>query len=78
MAAMEDSQFNIERATNGFVMALYVAAAIFLGLMLYFVWQDMNERAAEAAAAESATGAVRVDEPPSGAETQLAPVYPIT
>jgi hypothetical protein len=58
---MNDSQFNIERATNGFVMALYVAAAVFLGLMLYFVWQDMDKRAteAEAEASGTTTGAVR-------------------
>jgi len=41
---MENSQFNIERATNGLVLALYVAAAIFLAVMLYHVLRDIDER----------------------------------
>lgn len=49
---MKDSQFNVERATNGLVLALYLAAAIFLAVMLFYVLRDINER--QAAAEESA------------------------
>lgn len=41
---MDDSQFNIERATNGLVLALYLAAAVFLAVMLYYVLRDIDER----------------------------------
>lgn len=41
---MNDSQFDIERATNGLVLALYLAAAVFLAVMLYFVLRDIGAR----------------------------------
>ncbi len=44
---MADSQFNVERATNGLVLTLFLASAIFLGALLLYVLRDMNERAAD-------------------------------
>lgn len=44
---MSDSTFNIERATNGLVLALFLAAALFLGIMLYHVLQDIETRTSE-------------------------------
>jgi len=44
---MNGPQFDIERATNGFIFALYLAAAIFLLVMIYFVVRDMDKRQAE-------------------------------
>jgi hypothetical protein len=41
---MDDSQFNIERATNGLVLTLYLAAAIFLAVILYYVLRDIDQR----------------------------------
>jgi len=46
---MNDSQFNIERATNGLVLALFLAAAIFLAVMLVQVLDDIDARRAEQA-----------------------------
>lgn len=44
---MSESTFNIERATNGLVLALFLAAALFLGIMLYYVLRDIDERTSE-------------------------------
>jgi hypothetical protein len=52
---MSDSSFNIERATNGLVLALFLLSALFLGVMLYYVLQDIDER--RAAPSDEATTA---------------------
>lgn len=57
---MPNAQFDVERATAGLVMALFVAAALLLAALLYFVLQDMDERA-DASASEPQ--AVRVAPP---------------
>jgi sensor domain CHASE-containing protein len=44
---MSESQFNVERATIGLVLALFLASALFLGVMLYYVLQDIDRRQAE-------------------------------
>lgn len=44
---MSNSQFDVERATAGLVMTLFVAAALLLAGLVYFVMQDMDERTAE-------------------------------
>lgn len=41
---MPNAQFDVERATGGLVMALFVAAALLLAGLLYFVRQDIAER----------------------------------
>ncbi len=61
---MDDSQFNIERATNGLVLALYLAAATFLAVMLYYVLRDIDERQP----APSDDAAVLQSERPWGSE----------
>jgi uncharacterized protein HemX len=50
-----DAEFSIESATNGFVLALYLAAALFLGVAAFYVMQDAEERAQSAAEAEEST-----------------------
>lgn len=42
---MPNAQFDVERATGGLVMALFVAAALLLAGLLYFVLQDIETRA---------------------------------
>jgi hypothetical protein len=42
--AMPNAQFDVERATGGLVMALFVAAALLLAGLLYFVRQDIAAR----------------------------------
>lgn len=73
---MNDSQFDIERATNGLVLTLYLASAIFLAVMLYYVLRDMGERqqAAEGQGASSARFIVpSIDESsPSGEARRMA------
>jgi hypothetical protein len=59
---MSDPQFDIERATNGLVLALYLAAAVFLAVMLYFVLRDVAERQQ---AAEEDASSVRLVTPPT-------------
>lgn len=41
---MAESSFNIEGATNGLVLALFLASTLFLGVMLYYVLRDIDER----------------------------------
>ena len=41
---MPEAQFDVERATGGLVMALFVASALLLAGLLYFVLQDMDRR----------------------------------
>lgn len=65
---MSNAQFDVERATAGLVMALFVAAALLLAALLYFVLQDMDERAD---ASTSEPQAVRV-EPPVESKTPVA------
>lgn len=62
---MSDSQFNVERATNGFVLTLFLAAALFLGIMLLNVLRDMDERASEAEASSSSSVLLVPDAPPA-------------
>lgn len=66
---MSESQFNVERATNGLVLTLFLASAIFLGIMLLYVIRDMNERAAEKEQKDPSTGVVRGHEVPRRAPT---------
>lgn len=56
---MSDSTFNIERATNGLVLALFLASALFLAVMLYFVLQDIDERQSKQAASDAQAALVR-------------------
>jgi hypothetical protein len=42
---MSNGQFDVERATAGLVMALFVSAALLLAGLLYFVLRDIDERA---------------------------------
>ena len=58
---MSESSYNIERATNGLVLALFLVSALFLGVMLYYVLEDIDTRQSEAAEET----AVVVDRPSS-------------
>ena len=58
---MSSPQFDVERATAGLVMALFLAASLLLGAMYYFVLRDANEQSDTS----SASQAVRVEEPPA-------------
>lgn len=60
---MSESSFNIESATNGLVLALFLAATLFLGVMLYYVLRDIDERESSG-------------EPQRSARVHLAPVHP--
>jgi hypothetical protein len=42
---MSNGQFDVERATAGLVMALFVSAALLLAGLLYFVLRDIGDRA---------------------------------
>ena len=57
---MSDPQFDVERATAGLVLALFLAASLLLAAMYFFVLRDAEERAS----AQESSQAVRV-EPPS-------------
>lgn len=58
---MSPGQHDVERATAGLVMALFLASALFLAVLLYFILSDINQRAETEA--ESAP-TVRLHEPP--------------
>jgi len=64
---MSNGQFDVERATAGLVMALFVSAALLIAGLLYFVLRDIDKRTASS---EGSQQAVRVEEaapPPSSA-----------
>jgi len=75
---MADSQFNVERATNGLVLTLFLASAIFLGVLLLYVLRDMNERAAEDAPNNQESAAVvrPSERPPAGGRAVAASPFP--
>jgi hypothetical protein len=71
---MSHGQHDVERATAGLVMALFLASALLLAALTYFVMQDADERSKEET--ESAE-AVRLHQPPAlPAATRLASVQP--
>lgn len=51
---MQDSQFNIERATNGLILALFLAATLLLVVLLWRVLGDIDQRQAESSTPPSA------------------------
>ena len=51
---MQDSQFNIERATNGLILALFLASSILLVVLLWRVLDDIEKRQAESSTPPSA------------------------
>ncbi|GEM_PF-3654916 len=59
---MSDPQFDVERATAGLVLALFLAASLLLGAMYYFVLRDAEKRAADAS---SPAQSVRVERSPA-------------
>jgi len=63
---MPNAQFDVERATGGLVMALFVAAALLLAGLLYFVRQDI---AARTESSEGDPQAVRFEEGHPPAQT---------
>ena len=56
---MSEPQFDVERATAGLVLALFLAGSLLLGAMYYFVLRDMEERADTSDSPQ----AVRVERP---------------
>jgi hypothetical protein len=67
----QEPEFNIERATNGLVLALYLAAALFLGVLFLFVLRDLNAREAPP---DSGTTAVVRSAAPASAPCLAAPL----
>ena len=58
---MSNGQFDVERATAGLVMALFVSAALLLAGLLYFVLRDIGNRAESSS---QDTQAVRIEDAP--------------
>ena len=56
---MSDPQFDVERATAGLVLALFLAASLLVGALYYFVLRDAKERADTSDSPQ----AVRVERP---------------
>ncbi|MEF8817809.1 MAG: hypothetical protein V5A58_13550 [Salinibacter sp.] len=71
---MSNAQYDVERATAGLVMALFVASALLLAALLYFVWRDMESRSA--VPASDSAQAVRVVPPRPLASTPAAEPSP--
>jgi hypothetical protein len=70
---MSDPQFDVERATAGLVLALFLAASLLLGAMYYFVLRDAKTRAE---APSSSSQAVRVESPAACSRADLCPELP--
>lgn len=68
-SSYDSSQFNVERATNGLVLTLYLGAAIFLILIVWMVMRTMP--ANESAPADTSTEA-RTMAPAPAEPTRLA------
>ena len=58
---MSNGQFDVERATAGLVMALFVSAALLLAGLLYFVQRDIGDRSESSS---QDTQAVRIEDAP--------------
>ena len=58
---MSNGQFDVERATAGLVMALFVSAALLLAGLLYFVLRDIGDRSESSS---QDTQAVRIEDAP--------------
>ena len=58
---MSNGQFDVERATAGLVMALFVSAALLLAGLLYFVLRDIGNRAESSSEDKQA---VRIEDAP--------------
>lgn len=65
---MSDPQFDVERATAGLVLALFLASSLLVAAMFYFILRDMQRRLGTS----SSSQAVRVEHPPQ--TTDVAPV----
>lgn len=73
---MSNSQFDVERATAGLVTTLFLAAALLLAGLLYFVLEDIDERTAES---DDDLQSVRVERPSSSQPTPtLTIVVPVS
>jgi hypothetical protein len=57
---MSDPQFDVERATAGLVLALFLAASLLVAALFYFILRDTKTRAE----ASESSQAVRVERPP--------------
>jgi hypothetical protein len=66
---MSDPQFDVERATAGLVLALFLAASLLVAAMFYFVLRDTKKRAETS----SSPQAVRAEPPPQTADAVPAP-----
>ena len=70
---MSNGQFDVERATAGLVMALFVSAALLLAGLLYFVLQDIDKRGESS---EGPQQAVRVEDAPPPPSARPFPPIP--
>lgn len=71
---MAYGQHDVERATAGLVMALFLASTLLLAALTYFVMQDAGERSSEEA---DAPQAVRLHTPSaSPPSARLASLQP--
>jgi hypothetical protein len=71
---MSHGQHDVERATAGLVMALFLASALLLAALAYFVMQDADERSNDET---ESTQAIRLHRPPAlPAATRLASIQP--
>jgi sensor domain CHASE-containing protein len=68
---MSNGQFDVERATAGLVMALFVSAALLLAGLLYFVLRDIDQRSESSSQNPQA---VRVEDTPLDAAPPARPV----
>jgi hypothetical protein len=71
---MSDPQFDVERATGGLVLALFLAASLLLGAMYYFILRDTGKRAEETRS--SAQAVVRGEHPPCSDAVSPSAVSP--
>lgn len=66
---MSDPQFDVERATAGLVIALFLASALLIAGMLFFILRDMEKRTQSSGSEQ----AVRVERPSAIATRTPAP-----
>ena len=70
-SSYDSSQFNVERATNGLVLTLYLGAAIFLIVIVWMVMRTMP--APEESSSENESRTARTNVYVSEAQAQPAP-----
>lgn len=73
-SSYDNSQFDIERATGGLVLSLYIGAAIFLVVIVWMVLQNMEDPD-DASNTDGQSGMLHIESPPELVADKQTPSF---